>query len=134
MAALKFSDLQNLANRIVRELSMGQRKRAIFAAVLVGIPKYILLDEPLEGMNRNIQKEILVWVYCHVEAGTLVVVVSPFIEPFINLVSEAVTIKNGYADTLNKRPAALDNRLTLLENLARGKLFQDSNKHHKGIQ
>ena len=70
MTALKFFDLQNLANRTVSELSMGQRKRAMFAAVLVGIPKHILLHEPLEGMNRNIQKEILAWVHCHLEAGT----------------------------------------------------------------
>ncbi|MCK4829936.1 hypothetical protein KA005_80180, partial [bacterium] len=69
-----------------------------------------------------------------VSAGTLVVVVSHFIEPFINLVSDAVTIKNGYADTLNEPPAALDKRLALLENLARGKFSQDSNKRHKGIQ
>jgi ABC-type multidrug transport system ATPase subunit len=57
--ALAFFGLQHLAHRTIRELSMGQRRRAVFAACFVGTSSHILLDEPLEGMDRHIQKEIL---------------------------------------------------------------------------
>jgi len=45
--ALQFFSLHDLATRTVRELSLGQRRRAVFAAALIGTPRYILLDEPL---------------------------------------------------------------------------------------
>ena len=66
---MEFFDLQSLASRTVRELSLGQRRRAVFAAALIGRPSHILLDEPLEGMDRKIKEEILAWTEKRLEAG-----------------------------------------------------------------
>jgi ABC-2 type transport system ATP-binding protein len=120
MDALNFFDLRDQASRTVRELSLGQRRRAVFAAALIGTPKYILLDEPLEGMDRKIKDEIISWIKNHVDAGATVVVVSHTIEPFIDLTSQAITIKDGSAFLYTKIPSDPKQKLSLLDNLAKG--------------
>lgn len=120
MDALAFFGLQDQASRTVRELSLGQRRRAVFAAALIGTPRYILLDEPLEGMDRKIKDEILQWIKTHVYAGAVVVVVSHTIEPLVDLTSRAVTIKDGSAILFSEVPAESERKLSLLDNLAKG--------------
>ena len=120
--ALEFFSLQHLAHRTVRELSLGQRRQAVFAACLIGRPSHILLDEPLEGMDRHIQKEILDWIKNHVQSRATVVVVSHSIEPFLQLASHAVTIQSGHAFRFKKLPDLLDKKHTFLEQLAEGGL------------
>lgn len=118
--ALEFFGLRDQASRTVRELSLGQRRRAIFAAALIGTPRYILLDEPLEGMDRKIKDDILSWIKHHIEARAVVVVVSHTIEPFVDLASQAVTIKDGSAILYPKIPSDPERKLALLDNLAKG--------------
>lgn len=118
--ALEFFGLRDLASRTVRELSLGQRRRAVFAAALIGTPQYILLDEPLEGMDRKIKSEIIAWIEDHVDAGATVVVVSHTIEPFVDLTSQAITIKDGSAIHYSDIPRDAGERLSLLDNLAKG--------------
>jgi ABC-2 type transport system ATP-binding protein len=120
--ALKFFGLQHLAHRTVRELSMGQRRRAVFAACLVGTPSNILLDEPLESMDRHIQKEILAWIEDHTRSGATVVVVSHMIEPFIELASAAVTVQSGKAFRFKDLPDPMEKKLAFLEQMAEGGL------------
>jgi ABC-2 type transport system ATP-binding protein len=120
--ALEFFGLQHLARRTVRELSMGQRRRAVFSACLIGTPRDVLLDEPLEGMDRYIQKKILDWIKKRTESRATVVVVSHSIEPFVQLASEAVTIQAGRAFRLKGLPADLDKKLSFLEQVAEGGL------------
>jgi ABC-type multidrug transport system ATPase subunit len=120
--ALEFFGLQHLAHRTVRELSMGQRRQAVFAACLVGMPSHILLDEPLEGMDRHIQKEILGWIANRTLSGATVVVVSHMIEPFIDLASSAVTVQSGRAFRFKDLPASNEKKLAFLGQLAEGGL------------
>jgi len=118
--ALEFFDLQSFASRTVRELSLGQRRRAVFAAALVGKPSHILLDEPLEGMDRKIKEDILAWTEHRLEAGTAMIVVSHAIEPFLQSVSKAITVKDGSVLMLDELPANREDRLELLDKLAKG--------------
>lgn len=120
--ALEFFDLEHLAHRTVRELSMGQRRRAVFAACYIGKPTHILLDEPLEGMDRHIQKEILAWIEKNTLSGATVIVVSHAIEPFAQLASEAVTVQSGKAIRFKNLPDLYEKKLAFLEQLAEGGL------------
>jgi ABC-type multidrug transport system ATPase subunit len=120
--ALEFFSLQHLAHRTVRELSMGQRRQAVFAACLVGTPSHILLDEPLEGMDRHTQKEILAWIEGHTQSGATVVVVSHMIEPFIEMASSTVTVQSAKVFRFKNLPALYEKKLAFLEQLAEGGL------------
>src|SRR5580704_2699581 len=67
--ALARAGLARVADRSIREVSMGQRRRAVLAAAWVGSPKVVILDEPLEAMDRAIREEILLWVDRVLETG-----------------------------------------------------------------
>jgi ABC-type multidrug transport system ATPase subunit len=119
--ALDFFGLQGAAHNTVRELSLGQRRRAVFAAVLIGTPPHILLDEPLAGMDRAIKPRILAWIQEQVDRDALVVVVSHNIEPFRDSAARLVTVKEGLALGFTDLPADSVERLALIDRLAQGK-------------
>jgi len=118
--ALDFVGLRDLAHRSVRELSMGQRRRSVLAAALIGTPRHVLLDEPLEAMDRGSRESILAWIDRLLAAGATVVAVSHDLAPFAPRADRAFTVRDGLclaADPLPEDPTA---RLALLEHLARG--------------
>jgi ABC-type multidrug transport system ATPase subunit len=118
--ALRFFGLEEVSARTVRELSLGQRRRAIFATVLIGQPTHVLLDEPLEGMDRKISGDILAWIRRRVESGTSMVVVSHSLEPFLDLASRAVTVKQGRVLTSDSLSESPDEKLVTLDRMAKG--------------
>jgi len=92
--ALARVGLGELSHRSVRELSMGQRRRAVLAAALVGTPRQALLDEPLEAMDRGAREDLLAWTDRLVAAGATVVVVA-YRRATIALADEVVWIEHG---------------------------------------
>jgi len=118
--ALEFFDLAAVAGRSVRELSLGQKRRATFAAAWIGRPPHLLLDEPLEAMDRGARDRILDRIAAHAAGGGTSVVVSHEIEPFAPLAERALALRPGAArlhDPLPEEPSA---RRVLLDRLARG--------------
>jgi ABC-type multidrug transport system ATPase subunit len=118
--ALEIVGLSGLAHRSVRELSMGQRRRAVLAAARVGAPRQVLLDEPLEAMDRNARGDILAWVDQLVANGAAVVVVSHDIEPFAARTGRALALRNGRCMDAGALPEDAAERLAVLDRLARG--------------
>lgn len=115
---LELVGLGRLGDRSVRELSMGQRRRATLAAALVGAPRHILLDEPLEAMDRGARELILTWIDRLVEHGAAVVVVSHELEPFAPRARKALTLREGKPVTASL-PEEAGGRMEILEQLAR---------------
>jgi ABC-type multidrug transport system ATPase subunit len=118
--ALTLVGLDNLAHRSVRELSMGQRRRAVLAATRIGSPGHLLLDEPLEAMDRGAREDILAWIDSRLGDGATVVVVSHDIAPFAARADRAITVKDGLCVSLGELPGDAEQRMNLLERLARG--------------
>ena len=108
------------SGRSVRELSSGQRKRALFAAAFVGRPGHVLLDEPLDSLDRQIADDVLRWLGERTSAGAAMVVVSHSLEPLAGLVTRAVTVRDGAATLYEEMPAGEADRLRFLDALARG--------------
>jgi ABC-type multidrug transport system ATPase subunit len=118
--ALERLGLRHLAERSVRELSMGQRRRAVLAAALVGTPRHVLLDEPLEALDRGGRDDILAWIDGLVAAAAVVLVVSHDLEPFVARASRALTLRDGRPWSLDRLPQSVPARSLLLDRLARG--------------
>lgn len=118
--ALARAGLAQLGARTVRELSMGQRRRALLAMAFVGTPGHILLDEPLEGMDRAMQETIVAWVGARAAAGDVVLIATHELEPFVPFASRALCVVDGRAELIVKLPDAPSDRLAVLERLARG--------------
>jgi ABC-type multidrug transport system ATPase subunit len=119
-AALARVGLAALAHRSVRELSMGQRRRAVLAAAFVGRPGHVLLDEPLEAMDRGARDDILAWIDGLVAAGATVVAVSHDLDPFAPRATRALTVRGGQCLAFDPLPGDPATRRALLERLARG--------------
>ncbi len=118
--ALAVVGLAGCGRRSVRELSMGQRRKAVLAAALIGTPRHVLLDEPLEAMDRAAREDILAWIDRLLAAGAAVLVVSHELAPFVERAARAVTVAEGRCRVFDPLPADLDARRALLERLARG--------------
>lgn len=118
--ALEVFGLTAEAGRSVRELSSGQRKRVLFAAAFVGRPDHILLDEPLDALDRGIADDVLAWIGDRAAAGATVAVVSHAIEPFTAGATRALTVRDGLVEAHDTLPADAGERARLLDALARG--------------
>jgi len=118
--ALDRAGLGRLAQRSIRELSMGQRRRAVLAAAWIGNPRIILLDEPLEAMDRTMREGILSWIDGTVACGASLLIATHEIEPFITRAARAVTVSGGLCRLYAPLPAAVNERISLLESLSRG--------------
>ncbi len=117
--ALVRAGLEGLGRRSIRELSLGQRRRAMFAAAFIGEPRVVLLDEPLEALDRSTRTQILVWIGDLVAALATVVVATHDIAPFENTATRALVVEGGRPRTI-ELPVDASQRATLLQGLAGG--------------
>ena len=118
--ALETVGLGGLGHRSVRELSMGQRRRAVLAAAFIGIPTTLLLDEPLEAMDRAMRSWLLAWIGDAEARGATVVVATHDIDPFVDLARRALVVADGTPALHDALPADRGARARLLDQWARG--------------
>lgn len=118
--ALERAGLSKIGRRSIRELSMGQRRRAVLAAAWIGRPRIVLLDEPLEAMDRSIREEILAWIDGVLQSGAGVVIATHEIEPFVAKAQRAITVCEGRCSTRSPLPCNMEERLAFLESWSRG--------------
>jgi zinc/manganese transport system ATP-binding protein len=59
MSALQAVGLDDLARRMLAELSVGQFRRALFARVIVQDAAIVLLDEPFAGVDATTSEDLL---------------------------------------------------------------------------
>ena len=118
--ALATVGLDGLGDRSVRELSMGQRRRAVLAAAFIGEPSNLLLDEPLEAMDRAMRTWLTSWITAASDRQAAVVVATHDVEPFTALARRAIVVAGGVPQMIDPLPADAEARAALLDRSARG--------------
>lgn len=118
--ALETVGLRDLGDRSVRELSMGQRRRAVLAAAFIGEPTTLLLDEPLEAMDRAMRLWLTSWISDAAARDATIVIATHDVEPFLSLARRAIVVAHGTARVFDPLPDEHDERMTLLDQSARG--------------
>lgn len=75
-AAIKMVGLEEVADHDIARLSGGQRQRAVIGRALASNAEFILLDEPLVGIDRNSRNSLLKLLdrLCHEENKTILMV------------------------------------------------------------
>ena len=74
--AIEMTDLQDVAHVDVGRLSGGQKQRAVIARALASEAEFILLDEPLVGIDSNTRNSLLKLLdkLCHEQEKTILMV------------------------------------------------------------
>jgi energy-coupling factor transporter ATP-binding protein EcfA2 len=114
--------LDGLGDRTIRELSMGQRRRALLAAAWIGAPRLVVLDEPLEAMDRPTRAAIVRWAAERRAAGAAVLVATHEVAPFADLVDDVLVVAGGRVARAPALPGEPAQRLATLEALAAGEV------------
>jgi ABC-type multidrug transport system ATPase subunit len=87
--------LTPLGGRTIRELSQGQRRRAVLGAAMIGTPGVILLDEPLESLDAEMRRSTLSWVASAVRRSATVVVSTHETAPFDGMATRTLRLEAG---------------------------------------
>ena len=95
VAALDRVGLFDLGGRTVRELSMGQRRRAMLATALVGDPAVVILDEPLETLDVQMRQFVLDWVASLRSEGRLVLLATHDHAAFAPIADRVMRVQRG---------------------------------------
>ena len=95
VGALERVGLFDLAGRSVRELSMGQRRRAMIATALIGKPDVLILDEPLETMDVEMRGFICRWIAERRSEGATILVATHDVASFTEMTDRILRIAHG---------------------------------------
>lgn len=119
--ALERAGMVALARRSSRELSLGQRRRALLAAAWTHpSPRLLLLDEPLEAMDRAMRVAVLAWIDAALLRQAAVVVVTHDLDPFTARAGRAISLRRGRLVDSGRLPDDLVARGERLGSLALG--------------
>jgi len=112
--------LERLGGRSIRELSKGQRRRVLLAAARLATPPVLLLDEPLDALDRRLRQDTLGWLDERRNAACPIVVVTHELELLSPLADAAIYLVDGHAAMVEQLGESASDRMRVLESLARG--------------
>jgi ABC-type multidrug transport system ATPase subunit len=89
-------DCRVLANKKVREYSQGMKQRLGIAQALLGNPQYILLDEPMNGLDPQALADIrLLLRHLTEEEGKTIIISSHNLGEISNLCNKIAILRDG---------------------------------------
>lgn len=89
-------DYATYAKRSPFELSGGQKRRAAIAGIMAMEPKYLVMDEPVAGLDPQGREELVQRIKkIHKEYGITIVIVSHNMEDIARLADKVIIMKKG---------------------------------------
>jgi energy-coupling factor transport system ATP-binding protein len=92
---LRTLGLSDMRDRYPRDLSAGERQRVALAAVLVGDPDLILLDEPTRGLDYEQKAALVSFLQAQKESDRTVLVVTHDVELVAQCAERVVLMGDG---------------------------------------
>lgn len=94
--ALVGLDQERFSDRSPFELSGGERRRAAIAGVLAMHPKYLVLDEPMAGLDPLGRREILALLEkLRTESGCTIIMISHSMDDIANHATKVLVLEQG---------------------------------------
>ncbi len=95
MEALRFFDLEHLAERPLTGMSSGEVRQAVFARALVHDPQALLLDEPTNSLDVRAQHEVREAMSRLARSGVTVILVTHQLSDVIPEIGRAILLQQG---------------------------------------
>jgi len=92
---LKLVELQDYTHLLAGELSVGMQCRLDLACAILHNPKVLILDEPTEGLDPALRKEILLLLKKINEQGTTLVITSHLLKEMEAICTKIAILHNG---------------------------------------
>src|SRR5579863_6125800 len=93
--ALRFFDVEHLADHPLTEMSSGEVRRTVFARALVHDPKALLLDEPSNSLDIRAQHEVREAMRKLAQSGVSIVLVTHHLPDIIPEIERVIALKDG---------------------------------------
>ncbi len=104
---LNRSQLQNKRKDFAAMVSGGQERKLHFALAIAGDPKFLILDEPFENLDKNFKEQILLQIeeLLYKEKTILLICHNSFvIEQFSERATSIFELKDGQLNNIFKEP------------------------------
>ena len=96
LSALEAVDMAPFSKRLIRELSGGQLQRVRLACALVGAPDLLVLDEPVNGLDKESRAKFYGLVRrAHDEAGIAVFLITHDLDALPSLGCSVMRLEEG---------------------------------------
>jgi ABC-2 type transport system ATP-binding protein len=89
--------LLDVGARTIRQLSMGQRRRAMLATAFIGTPAITILDEPLETLDAEMRAFLPGWIGERKASGGTILISTHDRAPFETFADSVITMSDGRA-------------------------------------
>lgn len=124
-ALAKQFGVEGLLTRKPNTLSGGERQRVAIARALASKPQYLLMDEPLSGLDENAKRELLPYLQTlHQQLEIPVIYVSHSVSEVAQLADRVMVLENGKLQAHNDAATALtDPSLSLAHSIDAGALL-----------
>jgi ABC-2 type transport system ATP-binding protein len=103
---LAYFEMEERQHRLIRDLSLGMKKKVGLIAALLGRPAVLLLDEPLNGLDVRSMERLSERLRAEVVRGATVILSSHNME-FADRICQRVAILVGGAIRIQGRPEEL---------------------------
>src|SRR6056297_1093421 len=92
---LAMTDLLDLGDRLVDQLSGGQRRRLDLACGIVGRPELLFLDEPTTGLDPEVRRRLWSMIDGLRDAGTKIVLTTHYLDEAEQLADRVGVLADG---------------------------------------
>jgi iron complex transport system ATP-binding protein len=93
--AMRFFEVDGLRERVMKELSSGEARRAVFARALVNEPKALILDEPTNSLDIRAQHEVREAMRKLAGSGVSVILVTHHLPDIIPEIERVIAMREG---------------------------------------
>jgi ABC-type branched-subunit amino acid transport system ATPase component len=107
VGVLETFELEGVRERLVKNLSLGEKRRLEIAMSVLAEPEVLLLDEPLAGLSESEIRGVLDVLRQHVGKQTILIVehkishVKDFVERLTVMHEGKIIAEGGYEECLN---------------------------------
>jgi len=102
-------EIKDFADEKVKRLSLGMKQKTALAQAFMGMPEFVILDEPVNGLDpqgvKDIRENI---VYMNREFGTTFLISSHIIDELVKVVSRCALLKDGQITFVEAETAKIE--------------------------